>query len=131
MGKASRRKQQSASFTARRVNVFREGDPIMLKALCMDCVDYIQKIYPHVAWGIKPSEDGSMIELVADVPGIDTRHGFMIRTQDIENVTMRRRNLMNMGGEILERFGMSRHKKTEVAEIMGKRNTRGQLQPEL
>ena len=134
MGKASRRKNERKSADV--IRQFQQkykpgGNPAMLRALCMDCIDFMQREYPHYAWGIKPSVDGSMIEIVCDVPGISTRHGYEIRTMDVENVTQRRPVLRNIGGEILERFGLARHARTEAGDVKGTRNTLGQLQPEL
>ena len=133
MGRAARRKaerNQSAMIQRQRVGGYQKADPSLLNALCRDCVDFLQAEYPFYAWGVCPSPDGSMIDIVCDAPGISTRHGFSVYTTTVENVTLRRPTLRQAGGEVLERFNLARHKRTEASEVQGQRNTLGQLQPQ-
>lgn len=105
-------------------------NPVLVRNLCVACANYLQKTYPSYAWGVKPSVDLSMIEIVAFAPDISQQHGFMYKTQSLQNYTDRNRLLSKAGGEILERYHLARHRRTDTSEVALARNTRGTILPE-
>ena len=104
------------------------GSPTLQRALALEIADLAQTLYPWYAWGVRVTDDGgSCIELVCTVEGVDQQHGWIFHTKAIQEVTGRRKAVEHACGEILERFGLARHRKTEIGEVVGNRNARGDL----
>jgi len=108
---------------------YRTADPVLIRALCADIAGIAQREYPWYAWGVRATADGSMIEMICDVPGLATTEGWMFSTERIQQVSGRTRMIRAACGEILERFGLSRERKTPLADVAAHlyRDTRGEL----
>ena len=80
----------------------------LLRSLCIECAMYLQGKYPHVAWGVRPSVDGTMIQILPYGFGADGRYAFEEKTSILQQETGRNKLLMLIGGEILERYRLDR-----------------------
>jgi hypothetical protein len=98
--------------------------------LCLDCMDTLDKDYPHYQWSVEPSVDYSMLYITLVDPITSGYWGVKLRTQDVDFFTTRRKLLMRHGGDLLEKFNKARHKYTSSTDVKLKRNTRGEIIPE-
>lgn len=96
----------------------RQGNKRLLGNLCREIMTIAKGEYPHYGWIVSPSADGSTIEILLAQKGTSRMHGYVLHTDRIQDVTGRRGAIRYACGEILERFGFDRHRKTHVAEIV-------------
>lgn len=106
------------------------GNVSLMKTLCMEIGQFLQNKYPHVAWGVKPTVDGSMVQIVIVGAGTDPDKQYQIATKDIQQTTGRNAKLVAIGGEILERYKIHRSKK-EFEGAMPSLSKRGFLMPDM
>lgn len=103
-------------------------DANLLQNLCVECASVLQGKYPHVAWGVRPSLDGSMIEIKPIGIGVG-KYAFIEKTTVLQQATGRSRLLMRIGGEILERYRVE--KIAGDVAVGAKTDRRGELVPDL
>lgn len=109
-----------------------EGNQNLLRNLCTECATYLQGKYPHVAWGVRASVDGSMIEILPVGIGADQRYAFVEKTTVLQQATGRNQLLKRIGGEILERYRIDRAALASKHNGSGAAiNRRGQLTPDI
>lgn len=109
--------------------MYLEGNQNLLHNLCIECASVLQRKYPHVAWGVKPSVDGSMI--IINPVSINTgNYAFTEKTTVLQQATGRDKLLMMIGGVILEHFRIKREPR-KIVDSDAKMNKRGQLIPDL
>lgn len=107
-----------------------EGNPRLLENLCSECAVILQGKYPHVAWGVRPSIDGSMIQIQPFGINADANYAFVEKTTVLQQESGRKRLLMRIGGEILERYRIDRAIKDTGAPL-AKMNKRGLYVPDM
>ncbi len=111
---------------------YEKGNFNALLKLCTDCATILQSEYPcngELAWGCKPTPDGSMINIRLFGDGLYGKHGWPIPTSVLQQETGRRELLIRAGGEYLERCLGSISQ--NPLENKRPRDTRGEVIPEL
>lgn len=111
---------------------YEEADRSLVDALCRECATVLQRKYPHVAWGVRASVDGTMIHICPMGVGADGSYVFAEKTSVLQQTTGRDKLLMLMGGEVLERYKIDRaaaHARNNGTDA--KKNQRGYLMPDL
>ena len=111
---------------------YEEGNMSLVNALCRECATVLQGKYPHVAWGVRGSVDGSMIQVTPLGIGADGSYSFVEKTSVLQQTTGRDKLLMLMGGEVLERYKIDRAaNRARGNGTDAKKNQRGLLVPDL
>ena len=95
--------------------------------LCKDIADILTKQYPDYAWAVQPDERGQVINIFN--LHCHNSLGYTIRFDDIMH-DMRRKQAYRAGGEILERFRLSRKMDREELKS-APRDAHGMLIPTL
>ncbi len=99
-----------------------------VRFVAMKVANDLQRMYPFYAWGVKPTNDGSCIDILLNVTGGD--YGFTVHTKDVQGQTGRTKLLREAGGTLLESYNLERHKKTNILEAGAAMNSRGEYLPE-
>ncbi len=101
----------------------------LAEELAQACAIMLQTvIYPQYAWGVKPSVDGTVIDIIiGNVPG---DYGVTIKTKQLQSGTGQKKLLMRECGALLERYHLDRGKHTAIEETGMKQNRRGEFMPE-
>lgn len=66
----------------------------------------LAELYPHHPWRLYPTIDGTCLYVMND--GLAMRQAYVLHTANLEAAPDFRARVMRAGGEILERFGVSR-----------------------
>ena len=107
-----------------------QGNPRLLYNLCLEISTFLQGKYPHVAWAVRPTPDGSMIQIVIVGVGADPNIRYTIATNKIQQATGRNKELIKIGGEVLERYNMHRSKRDFEGEVPAL-SKRGFMMPDM
>ncbi len=91
----------------------------------------LETFYPAHIWRVIISERGGVVQVT--LPAIPSKQGFILHTADIDTEM---RSVMRAGGELLERYAISRDKTITTDNVtadlaMRKRDSSGQIQAEM
>ena len=85
----------------------------------------LKQAYPGYYWGVRVLSTQGVMQIV--LLSATSRYGFTLKLADIYSASDLSKEVMRAGGEMLERFGLSR-KGLNKAEYMAKRfNARGEM----
>jgi hypothetical protein len=96
--------------------------------LCKDIADILVRNFPDWAWAVQPDERGGVINIFN--LNCHESLGYTIHGEILNDPSVRRREVIKAGGEILERFRMP-HKMDREQLAEAPRDARGMLIPDL
>lgn len=100
---------------ARITPVHESTDPrhVVAVALCTSVGEALAKYYPRHRWRVAASADCSTVNITHD--GLGWRYGMVLHALSLHNVADMERKVMRAGGELLERYGVSREPIRDMA----------------
>lgn len=91
--------------------------------LCKHIGQTLKKHYPNRAWYVDVSIEGGVAKILS--PSISLRHGFLIHISGKTNDQIEK-DVVRAGGEVLERFKLSRERGASGGEENLLRDARGE-----
>lgn len=85
-----------------------DSDAIQADGICRAVGAALQKAYPGRMWFVDVSISGGVVTVQA--PKITSRHGYVLKMKDYPTTEWLQRAAIKAGGEILERFSLSRER---------------------
>lgn len=98
-------------------------DALKADGICKTIGAALVKHYPHRRWYVEASIQGGIAKVMC--PSISMLHGFVIHIRSVTDDNLQKRAI-SAGGEILERFKLSRERLAKGGEEFILRDARGE-----
>lgn len=86
--------------------IVKDTQTAALQSLCKNVLEVLYKHYPGHLWMVK-ADDGQGVVFIFNAR-ISGSEGYILHIENLTNYTILEHRVMQAGGEVLERFGMSR-----------------------